>query len=93
MWILGALGLAALVGLATSWRRMTIEVAALLALCWLMIIGRVLLFALVDASSYPLINQASYLLPAAGLLPFSLAIAVGLPSLGRTRTASPEDAP
>ena len=52
-----------------------------------------LLFALVDASSYPLINQASYLLPAAGLLPFSLAIAVGLPSLGRTRTASPEDAP
>jgi hypothetical protein len=55
-----------------GWRRLSLEAASVLVFALVQIIGRVGIFALIDASSYPIHpdTAARYLLPASALLPF-----------------------
>jgi hypothetical protein len=57
-----------------GWRRLTLEAAGVLVFALVQVIGRVGIFAVIDASSYPVVGIAAarYLLPASALLPFLL---------------------
>jgi hypothetical protein len=73
-----------------GWRRLTLATASVLLFALVQVIGRVGIFAVIDASSYPVsgIAAARYLLPASALLPFLFVSLSSLYFLGRSNTWS-----
>ena len=76
-WTLAAvLSIGLILLIAGGWQNLSLPILGLLGVSFVMIAGRVAIFTLVDASSFPILESYRYLFPATAALPV-LVMAVG----------------